>query len=72
MSYVNLVDWVGRRHRGVHNGPNDKPRKQRTPVADIQTVLRVIMQLSCRNLGALKREICEVYVRPELYEFGDD
>jgi hypothetical protein len=38
-------------------------RKQLTPVADIQTVLRIIIQLPCRNLGPLKREICEVFSR---------
>ena len=38
-------------------------RKQRTPVAEIQTVLRVITQLPCKNLGPLKREICEVFSR---------
>ena len=38
-------------------------RRQRTPVADIQTVLRVIVQLPCRGLGPLKREICEVFSR---------
>jgi hypothetical protein len=49
VSYVNLVDSFGRRHQA------------KTPVADIQTVLRVIVQLPCRNLSALKREICEVF-----------
>ena len=38
-------------------------RKQLTPVAEIQTVLRVILQLKCRNLSPLKREICEVFSR---------
>jgi len=38
-------------------------RRQRTRVADIQTVLRVIVQLPCRGLGPLKREICEVFAR---------
>ena len=50
MDHISLLDSTGR-------------RKQRTPVADIQTVLRVIVQLSCRNLSALKREICEVFSR---------
>ena len=49
--HVNLVDALGRRHQAL------------TPVADIQTVLRVIVQLPCRNLSALKREICEVFSR---------
>jgi len=47
---IPLVDATGR-------------RMQRTPVADIQTVLRVIIQLPCRGLGPLKREICEIFVR---------
>ena len=48
---VNLVDALGRRHQA------------KSPVADIQTVLRVIVQLPCKNLGPLKREICEVFSR---------
>ena len=51
VSYVNLDDALGRRHQVLQ------------PVADIQTVLRVIVQLPCRNLGALKSEICEVFSR---------
>ena len=49
--HVNLVDSLGRRHQAT------------SPVADIQTVLRVIMQLPCRGLGPLKGEICEVFSR---------
>ena len=48
---VNLVDSLGRRHQA------------KSPVADIQTVLRVIVQLSCRNLSALKREASKVFPR---------
>ena len=48
---VNLVDSLGRRHQALQ------------PVADIQTLLRVIVQLPCRNLSALKREICEVFLQ---------
>ena len=50
VSYIPLPDSSGQ-------------RKQRTPVAEIQTVLRVITQLPCKNLGPLKREICEVFSR---------
>ena len=50
VDFIPLIDSTGQ-------------RKQRTPVAEIQTVLRVIMQLPCRNLGALKRDICEVFSR---------
>ena len=42
VSYIPLLDSTNR-------------RKQRTLVADIQTVLRVIVQLPCRGLGPLKR-----------------
>ena len=38
-------------------------RRQCTPVADIQTVLRVIMQLPSRGLGQLKGQICEIFAR---------
>jgi hypothetical protein len=48
--HANIVDSAGRPNRY-------------TPVADIQTVLRIIIQLPCRNLGPLKREICEVFSR---------
>ena len=51
VDHVNLVDSLGRRHQA------------KSPVADIQTVLRVIVQLPCRGLGPLKREICEVFSR---------
>ena len=50
VSYIPLLDSTDR-------------RVQLTPVADIQTVLRVIMQLPCRNLGELKGAICEVFAR---------
>ena len=50
VGYIPLLDSTGQ-------------RKQRTPVADIQTVLRVIVQLPCRNLSELKRESCEVFSR---------